>query len=274
MNEIVAAITAFGGMGLALGVVLAGASKLFAVQQDPNYELVLNALPGANCGACGFAGCQAYAQAVAAGETDVNLCPVGGDGCAAAIAAIMGVEAGRASRFMAMVMCSGGVRVKKKYDYAGIPDCVAALSASGGPIECKYGCLGLGTCAAACGFGAINVVEGVAVVDQERCAGCMMCVKSCPRKLIIMATQDDDVNVCCSSMEKGAILRKVCEIGCLGCRICEKVCKYGAIHIHDNLAVIDHEKCTSCGDCAEKCPRRLIVDANLDRGPRPEAVND
>jgi RnfABCDGE-type electron transport complex B subunit len=270
MIEIISAITVLGGMGLVFGIVLATASKLFEVEHDPRFEIVLDQLPGANCGGCGFAGCSTYARAVVEGEADVNLCPVGGDECVQKLADIMGVKTTKNAHLTALVKCSGGARAKKKFNYAGLSDCVAAMRIGGGHLECQYGCLGLGTCVSACKFGAISVVDGVALVDHERCTGCLNCVKACPRNIIQPVTYDADVNVCCSSKEKGVSLRKVCDIGCLGCRLCEKICKYGAIKINDNLADIDHAKCTSCGDCAEKCPRKLIIDANLDRGPITE----
>jgi ferredoxin len=161
------------------------------------------------------------------------------------------------------------MRAKNKFEYSGIKDCNAAMRIGGGsPKMCEYGCIGLGTCVAACPFGAISIVEDVAVVDHERCTGCLTCTKACPKKIIIPGPYFADVNVGCSSKSKGATLRKVCDIGCLGCKVCERICQHGAITVIDNLAVIDFEKCVGCGDCAEKCPRKLIVDAKLDRSPR------
>ncbi|GHU93365.1 electron transport complex protein RnfB [Clostridia bacterium] len=262
------AIAVLGGIGLVFGLILAGASKVFAVARDERFDDLMKTLPGANCGGCGFAGCEAYAAEVLAGNAATNLCPVGGDEVSAKLAGVMGVQLTKNTRFTALVKCSGGVRARKKFQYAGINDCVAARSIGGGLLECRYGCLGLGTCVRACQFGAISVVDGVALVDHERCTGCMRCAEVCPKGVIQAVPYYADVNVCCSSKEKGASLRKMCEIGCIGCRLCEKVCKRDAIRVEGNLAVIDHEKCDSCGDCAEKCPRKLIVDANLDRGPR------
>jgi ferredoxin len=189
------------------------------------------------------------------------------------LAGIMGIEPAKGKRMTALVKCSGGDRAKKKFEYAGISDCVAAMNAGGGPPECRYGCLGLGTCASACKFGAVTADEGVALVDYERCTGCMSCINACPRRIIAMVPYHADVNVCCSSVEKGTVLRKVCEVGCIGCRMCEKACNNGAIRVTDSLAVIDYDKCTGCGDCAEKCPRKLIFDANLDKGPK-QAVEE
>ncbi|GHU88823.1 electron transport complex protein RnfB [Clostridia bacterium] len=262
------AIAVLGGIGLVFGLILAGASKVFAVPRDERYDDLIKTLPGANCGGCGFAGCEAYAVEVLAGNAATNLCPVGGEEVSARLAEVMGVQLTKNTRFTALVKCSGGVRARKKFQYAGINDCVAAQRIGGGLLECRYGCLGLGTCVRACPFGAISVVDGVALVDHERCTGCMRCAEVCPKGVVQAVPYYADVNVCCSSKEKGASLRKMCEIGCIGCRLCEKVCKQDAIHVEGNLAVIDHEKCNSCGDCAEKCPRKLIVDANLDRGPR------
>ncbi|MDR1158313.1 MAG: RnfABCDGE type electron transport complex subunit B [Oscillospiraceae bacterium] len=263
------AVLVLGGLGGVLALVLGGASQVLAVEKDERLDDVLAALPGANCGGCGYAGCAALAEALVAGQADVGACPVGGAATAEALAALLGVELKKNTRLTALVRCSGGVRARRKFDYVGLPDCVAAMRlGDGGPLECSYGCIGLGSCVAACPFGAISVRDDVAVVDHERCTGCLTCTKVCPKSLIIPVPYYADIVVACSSHERGGVLRKVCDIGCLGCRICEKICKHGAVTITDSLASIDYEKCVSCGDCAEKCPRRLIVDTNLDRGPR------
>ena len=262
------AALALAALGGALGLVLALAARLFTVKTDEKLEAVTAALPGANCGGCGYAGCSTYAQALVEGTAEANRCPVGGPAVHARLAEIMGMQLTQNKRLTAMVMCAGGQRARKKFDYVGLRDCHAAMRLGGGPLECAYGCLGLGTCVKTCPFHAIALVDGVAVVDHERCTGCLKCTKACPKGIIRSVPYYQDVNVTCSSHEKGASLRRICEIGCLGCRVCEKVCPHDAIHIDGNLAVIDFDKCVGCGDCAEKCPRKLILDAKLDRGPR------
>ena len=269
MNNVLSAVLVLAGMGAVLGVILAAASKVFAVKTDERLDDVLRILPGANCGACGYSGCSGLATALLDGEAEVNACPVGGDAVASALAGVLGVELKRNTRLTALVRCSGGARAKKKFEYLGLPDCVAAMQlGSGGPMACQYGCIGLGSCVRGCPFGAISVVDGVAIVDHERCTGCLKCVETCPKHIIVPVPYYADVVVACSSVEKGSVLRQVCDIGCLGCRICQRACPHGAISVSDSLASIDYEKCTGCGDCAEKCPRKLIIDANLDRGPR------
>jgi electron transport complex protein RnfB len=257
------AILVLGALGVLFGAALAYAGKVFAPEKNPNLDKIIEVLPGANCGACGFAGCSAYAEALAEGGADVNLCPVGGEAATAKIAEILGVELKKNVRLTALVRCNGGNRSKNKYNYKGIKDCHAASLVAGGHLMCAFGCLGFGSCVAACKFGAISVKDGVAVVDHEKCTGCLKCVETCPRGIIVPVPYTTDVNVVCSSHEKGALLRKICEIGCIGCKICEKTCKYDAIHVEDNLASIDYEKCTGCGECAVKCPRHLIVDSKL-----------
>lgn len=265
--ELFNAILILGGLGLFFGAALAVASRIFAVPKDERLDRITEALPGANCGGCGYAGCGTYAQAVLDGA-DCSLCPVGGEEVGNQLCDIMGVERKKNTRLTALVRCSGGIRALNKYEYAGITDCNAAMKIAGGPKECVFGCIGLGTCVASCAFSAISVLDGVAVVDHERCTGCLKCTKVCPKNIIAPVPYYADVNIACSSHDKGSSLRRLCEIGCLGCRICEKLCQYGAITIRENLAHIDFDKCTGCGDCAEKCPRKLIVDAKLDRGPR------
>ena len=178
----------------------------------------------------------------------------------------MGVEPQIVERKVALVKCRGGDLMLRKADYEGIQDCAAAMKVAGdGPTFCSYGCLGFGNCVAQCKFDAIHIVNGAARVDPEKCVGCMMCAATCPRHIIVPVPVHQDVVVACSSHERGATLRKYCQIGCLGCHICEKACQHDAIHVTDNLAAIDYDKCVSCSACAEKCPRHLISDANLRR---------
>ena len=263
------AIVVLGGIGLASGLVLALAARLFAVPEDTVLSDLQEILPGANCGGCGFSGCPAFAAALRRGDAGVNGCPVGGAEVSAHLGAALGVPAGRNTRLTALVRCSGGLRARNKYAYEGLTDCHAAMRIGGGsPKECPHGCIGLGTCVASCLWGAISLIDGVAVVDHERCTGCLLCAGACPKRIIVPVPYYADVNVACSSPERGSILRRLCDIGCLGCRMCEKVCQQGAIKVRDNLASIDFDLCNGCGDCAEKCPRKLIVDAKLDRAPR------
>ena len=261
MTNVLYAIIVLGVMGAAFGLALAVASKVFAVEVDPREEAISGVLPGANCGGCGYPGCGGYASAVVAGEAPVNKCAAGGADVAAQIAAIMGVEAGNSERMVAQVMCSGGNgNVVKKYQYSGVTDCAAANLLSGkGENACAHACLGLGSCVKACAFDAIHVVNGAAVVDHEKCVGCMSCAAVCPKHVIAEVPYAAQVTVPCSSKDKGAATRKACAVGCIGCKLCERTCESDAIHVVDNCAVIDYAKCTNCGACAEKCPRKIIV---------------
>ena len=253
-------------MGAAFGLLLAVASKVFAVEVDERQEQIVGVLPGANCGGCGYAGCSAYASAVVAGEAPCNKCAAGGNEAASKIAAIMGMEAAETERCVALVKCSGYAgHAQKKFEYSGITDCLAAMRLGGGqgPNECPNGCIGFGTCVAACPFDAIHIENGIAHVDHEKCVGCMTCAAACPKHVIVKVPYEADITVACSSTQKGAALRKYCDIGCLGCKLCEKTCEHDAIHVVDNLAFIDYSKCVSCGKCVAKCPRHLIRDSRL-----------
>ncbi len=268
------AVAIVGALGLFFGIMLSIAAKKLQVERSEEYAPLLELLPGANCSGCGFAGCGQLAEALLAGKAEPDACPVGGPEVAQKVADLLGIQLTKNTRMTAMVRCSGGIRARKKFDYDGIIDCHAAMGIGGGPNECNFGCLGMGSCVGACKFGAISIDDGVAVVDHERCTGCKACVRACPKNIIITIPYTADVVVACSSRDKGANLRRMCEIGCLGCSICQRACKQGAIKVVDNLASIDYEKCTGCGDCAEKCPRKLIVDAKLEAGawrPAPQA---
>ena len=263
MVKILYAVAVLAVMGGVFGAVLAIASKVFAVKTDERLPKLTNALPGANCGGCGFAGCQAYAQAVIDGRAKIGLCAAGGAAAAKQMSEIMGVEAVEVEKKVAMVKCRGQNHLQKGI-YEGISDCRSAMFVGGdGPSACPNGCLGFGTCMQVCKFDAIHVVNGAARVDADKCTGCMQCVETCPRKVIIPVTYNTDIVVACSNQERGANTRKVCDIGCVGCHLCEKICEYDAIHVVNNLATVDYSKCVSCGSCAAVCPRHLISDSNL-----------
>ena len=250
-----------GGTGLFIGVFLGVAGKKFAVETDEREEAVLEALPGNNCGGCGYAGCSGLAAAIVKGEAPVNQCPVGGAPVAEKIAAIMGEEAGETVRMTAFVKCAGTCdKAGQAYEYSGVKDCVMAdMMQNKGPKGCTFGCLGFGSCVAACPFDAIHIEEGIAVVDKEACKSCGNCVAACPRHLIELVPYEQKHLVQCSSREKGKDVMSVCQVGCIGCRMCEKVCEFGAVTVESNLAHIDPDKCTGCGKCAEKCPKKIIL---------------
>ncbi len=268
MNDITIALLVLGGMGLVFGLILGIASKVFRVEEDPRLELLTDALPGANCGGCGYAGCGAYAEAVLKGEAPIGKCASGGNESAAKMAEIMGVKAEKVTRRVAMVRCSGqkGVDangketgIKMKGYYEGVHDCLAATKVAGrGPTICKFGCLGYGNCVKACKYDAIHVEDGVAKVDPEKCVGCMQCAAACPRNIITSVEYGKHVAIACSSHAKGAVTTRGCTIGCIGCGVCVKVCPKGAIKLDKNLAVIDYDLCDSCGLCVNVCPKHMI----------------
>jgi len=266
MISVLYAVLLMGALGALFGLLLAIASKIFAVEKDPRFNEIRGNLPGANCGGCGFSGCDACAEAILSGEAPVNACPVCSGAQTTHIAAIMGIEVAPAERRVAFVRCAGGKRSNKKYEYIGLNDCTAASRIAGnGPLECAYGCLGFGSCVKACAFGALHINDfGVAEVDREKCTDCRRCQAACPRGLIVDVPFAADLMVYCASKDKGAVARSTCGFSCITCRLCEKNCPMGAITIQDNIAVIDYTKCTNCGTCASKCPRKVIVDIHDD----------
>ena len=263
MISVLTAAAIVGIVGILIGLFLGIAGIAFKVEVDEREEAILGVLPGNNCGGCGYPGCSGLAAAIVKGEAAVNACPVGGEAVGNKIAEIMGVEAGDTVKMVAYVHCQGDCdKTHLDYDYAGIEDCrMLAFVPNGGPKSCNYGCLGYGSCVKACPFDAISVVNGVAVVDKDRCKACGKCVVSCPKNLISLVPYDAPYMVACSSKDKGPVTMKACSVGCIGCGICVKNCPAEAVKVEDFRAIIDGDKCTGCGTCAEKCPKKAIVKA-------------
>ncbi len=252
-------------VGLVCAIMLSIASKVFFVPVDETAAALRECLPGANCGGCGFAGCDDYAASMAKDRSvPCNKCPVGGPSVAARLAEVLGVEAGAAEKQVAVVMCQGSNDVSKSLlEYQGPKSCKAAKQLFGGLKTCQFGCLGLGDCEAACNYNSIKVVNGVARVDRDACVACGACAKACPQSLIRISPASNMVICHCHSNDKGAVTRKACEVGCIGCKKCESVCKFDAVHVTDNLAFIDPEKCRNCGMCAKVCPTGAIRNLRL-----------
>lgn len=259
--ELLIPVGILGAMGLIFGAGLAIASKVFEVKTDERVPLVREALPGANCGGCGFPGCDALAAAIVNGEAAVNACPVGGAATAMAIGEIMGESVGSSEPMVACIHCNGDcTHSPNRADYYGIQDCRQAMIASGGVKTCRHGCMGLGTCVNACMFGALSIGDnGLPEVDVDKCIACGKCREACPKGIIDLIPADQLVHVDCRNTDKGKLVRAVCDIGCIACKACVKVCPVEAITVENNLAAIDYDKCTQCQACFEKCPTGAIT---------------
>lgn len=248
-------------IGILAGVGLSAASIIMAVPKDETAEKLTEALPGANCGACGFSGCSGYAEAMAKGEAEVGLCPVGGKNAAQECAAILGVEAADVTPKAAIVRCLGTCdNTSVKMDYTGFDSCAAAAQLYGGMNSCRFGCIGLGDCAKECEYNAIELCNGIAIVDRNICKGCGKCAAVCPKQLIEITPRKQAAQVMCSNKEKGGITRKNCKVGCIGCMKCQKVCTEGAIKVENFVAHVDHDKCIGCGKCIQECPVHALHD--------------
>ena len=266
-------------MAIILSYVLGWANKKFEVEVDPRVESVSMALPGANCGGCGFLGCSDYAVAVVADSAPVNKCLVGGEACAAAIAAIMGVEVGETLPFRPIVHCGAHLQDRLgRANYEGEMQCASANLVAG-VQGCTFGCLGFGDCTRACKYNAIHIVEGLATVDYEACVGCGACAKACPRNLITITPfrAERIMAVTCSNKDKGKDVMAVCQVGCIGCRACSRLSDI--ITIDNNLSVINYEQYTS--EClpdlmkaCEKCPRSRLVFVGKPTPEEMQAASD
>jgi Na+-translocating ferredoxin:NAD+ oxidoreductase RNF subunit RnfB len=257
--EILIPVLSLGLLGLVFGIGLAIASKRLAVEIDPRLEQIHGLLPGSNCGACGGAGCFGFSEALLSGKLKVDACRVSEQAVKEKIARLLGQTVEKKVKKTAVLHCYGGRKVQDRFIYAGIKDCVAANLVLGGQKACGWGCLGFGDCVEVCPFDAISMSEeGLAVVDAGRCKACNKCVEACPKKLFSLIPVTGNVYVACSSQDCGRDTKAVCSVGCIACRLCEKSCRFDAIHVLDNVAVIDYNKCTSCGECVKVCPAKTI----------------
>ena len=259
IKNILSAFFWFAVLGGGLGALLALASKIFAVKVNERVEQITNVLPGANCGGCGYTGCAACAEAMESGIAKANACTVGGQELTDKISSILGIESVKTRRMRAQVMCSGtSEHSKHKYIYQGVPDCVSAVRIGGGDKTCPNGCIGLGTCASVCKFDAIKVVDGVAVINYDKCTGCSTSVSACPKHIITLIPYDAAHWVGCMSVDSGRETRIYCDVGCISCKLCSKNCPVGAITVDNFVASIDYDKCIDCGECVKRCPRKII----------------
>ena len=263
--EILVPVLIILAIGAVMALLLTLAAKFFAVEVDEREVQIRDCLPGANCGACGYSGCDGYAAALASGECDkTNLCVPGGDGAACGIAAALGVEAQDVIEMVAYVACNGTCDVVgKQFHYDGQHSCRTANMAYSGDRFCNFACLGYGDCVRVCPQDAISIENGIAHINPKACIGCGICARECPNGIIHLVPDVTRVVVECSSHDKGAITRKACSNGCIGCMKCQKTCPNGAITVIDNLATIDHSKCTGCGACVEACPVHCIHEGNF-----------
>lgn len=260
METITTAIISIGGVAAAAGLAIGIASRAFFVKENPLKQQLEAALPGANCGGCGFPGCAGYAQALADGKADPTACSPGGSETLTKIATLLGKDAAVKEKESARLACYGqNEHCGTRYNYTGVRTCAGAALLNGGPKSCPFGCIGYGDCVSVCQFGAMEMgADGLPHINEDKCTACGLCIKACPKKILSLQTVSRGVFLHCSSTDPAKEVRAYCAVGCIGCGICAKKCPEGALTMKDNLPVWDWSKCTSCGICAEVCPKKII----------------
>ena len=279
---VLTSVIALTGLGLVAAALLAMASKVFAVPEDPRVEKICETLPGANCGGCGYAGCEGYAVAVVNDESiSPNLCVVGGPQCAAAIGELTGKLTAEMEPLRVYRRCDKNHgKVLRRFEYQGISTCAAVAALHRGADQCTYSCLGFGDCVKVCSFDVLYLADGVAKVNSQACTGCGACVKACPRGVLELIPKRAKIAISCSTQDKGKAVMDVCSVGCIHCSKCVKLCPANAISMQDSKIVIDHMACLNYeGDCeqacANGCPRGIIHRRHVEQvAPATEAVAD
>lgn len=262
---------------IAFAIIIGIFNKRNGNTADPKETAIINALPGVDCGACGYESCAACGVAIFSGEAPFDACPVGGMPTAKAVATILGQAALVLEPIIARVACNGTKdNVKTLYEYTGAPSCVVAKTSFGGQKMCNYSCFGFGNCGTACPYDAITMVDGIPVVNRKKCTSCGACVKACPQDLFHLVPRKQHVFVSCSNLDQEAdAVSQSCKVGCIKCKKCEAACPYDAIHVTD-IARITYKKCTNCEACVAVCPTKTIqVDTFIDdhsRAPKPQEV--
>lgn len=247
------------GVALLMGVLIVVISLFCQIKEDPRIEEVSKLLAGSNCGACGYAGCADFAKALVAGEATVDKCSQTTKGNSIEISNILGISySGAAEPTIAVVSCSGGSKCRDKYAYQGYGNCVSQNMLAGGRKACEVGCMGSGSCTDVCPYMAIQCYDGYAHVDPDLCRSCGLCIQTCPKNLIKRVPVSARVYVACSSQCRGKDVMNQCTAGCIACGKCERNCPTGAIHLVNNVPIIDYSKCSNCGKCLEDCPRHCI----------------
>jgi len=262
-----------------MAYVLGWANEAFHVETDERVEACLEALPGANCGGCGFVGCSDYAEAVVAGKAECDRCPVGGPACAKKLAEILGVELGHSAPYRPVVHCGATYEQRLgRHAYDGEPRCTAANLVAG-VQGCTYGCLGFGDCERVCEFDAIDVIDGLATVDYAKCVGCGACAKICPRNIIHMVpfNRSQVAAIACSNKDFGKDVKAVCKVGCLGCGACQRLSDL--FRVSDNIAHVEYDQLdekalASSRKAFDKCPSNRIVMVGIPAEKDRAAVAD
>ncbi|MCM8781539.1 MAG: RnfABCDGE type electron transport complex subunit B [Candidatus Omnitrophica bacterium] len=259
ISQILIPVVAMAALGSVFGIGLASVLKIFKIEADPILALIVTKLPGANCGACGKAGCAGFAEALRQGEASLSSCVVASEETRWSIAEILGVECNPKVKAIATVLCNGGKNAKDKYIYRGIKSCKADSLLFGGHKACDFGCLGHGDCVRVCPVGAITMgKDDLPIINTEKCIACGNCIKACPKNLFELTSIKNNYYVKCNSKDPASVVAKICKSGCIACRKCEKVCPIGAIQVESNLSKINYEKCRNMGKCLEVCPTKVI----------------
>jgi Na+-translocating ferredoxin:NAD+ oxidoreductase RNF subunit RnfB len=248
-------------LAIAIGMALGFFQEKFKLVRDPLVDEVRAALPGANCGGCGYPGCDGYAEAAATGAAPTNRCGAGGASTAAALAALVG--GGAEAEDLVSVLRCGGTKAKAspRGNYVGVPGCRAARLCAGSVKACSWGCQGFGDCIAVCKFGALSMSEsGLPRVDRAKCTGCGMCVAECPQKLFALVPRErrGPMALCANKSTRKDVIKE-CKAGCIKCEACVRACPENSIEIVDGMPVTDHSRCTVCGACVDACPTKCYI---------------